>query len=85
MKQMKTAKKKTFRQLVEENWQTPNQIILQHIRDTSDSNGYPNIPNWSDFIQGKNEVEVYSIIDSFLNTNFEGGRHQERINKIEIK
>jgi len=32
-----------------------------------------------------NEVEVYSIIDSFLNTNFEGGRHQERINKIEIK
>ena len=32
-----------------------------------------------------NELEIYSIIESFLNTNFEGGRHQQRINKIEIK
>ena len=31
------------------------------------------------------ESEIYSIIESFLNTNFEGGRHQQRINKIEIK
>ena len=31
------------------------------------------------------ELEIYSIIESFLNTNFEGGRHQQRINKIEIK
>ena len=31
------------------------------------------------------QTEIYSIIDSFLNTDFEGGRHQQRINKIEIK
>tara|TARA_B100000427_G_C15491124_1_gene587670 strand:+ start:907 stop:1338 length:432 start_codon:yes stop_codon:yes gene_type:complete len=27
---------------------------------------------------------IYEIIDSFLNTEFEGDRHQKRINKIEI-
>ena len=32
-----------------------------------------------------NEKEIYSIIDIFLKTNFEDGRHQKRINKIEIK
>ena len=26
---------------------------------------------------------IYEIIDSFLETKFEGGRHQDRINKIE--
>ena len=26
---------------------------------------------------------IYKIIDSFLETKFEGGRHQDRINKIE--
>ena len=30
------------------------------------------------------EKLIYNIIDSFLNTKFEGGRHQNRINKIEI-
>ena len=69
MKQMKMAKKKTFRQLVEENWQTPNQIILQHIRDTADDKGYPNISNWSNFIQGKNEVEVYSTLMNYILTS----------------
>ena len=68
MKQMKVAKKKTFRQLVEENWQKPNPAILQHICDTVDSNGYPNIPNWSDFIEGKNEVEVYSTLMNYILT-----------------
>ena len=29
------------------------------------------------------EDEIFSIIDNFLNTEFEAGRHQERINKIE--
>ena len=29
------------------------------------------------------EDEMFSIIDNFLNTEFEAGRHQERINKIE--
>ena len=28
--------------------------------------------------------EVLEMIDSFLNTEFEGGRHQNRINKIQI-
>tara|TARA_Y100001970_G_scaffold102277_1_gene128469 strand:- start:12368 stop:12799 length:432 start_codon:yes stop_codon:yes gene_type:complete len=27
---------------------------------------------------------IYEIIDSFLNTEFEGNRHQNRINKIEL-
>ena len=31
------------------------------------------------------EIEIFSIIDTFLETDFEGGRHQQRINKIEIK
>lgn len=30
------------------------------------------------------EKLIYHIIDSFLKTKFEGGRHQNRINKIEI-
>ncbi len=30
------------------------------------------------------EKLIYKIIDSFFNTKFEGGRHQDRINKIEI-
>lgn len=30
------------------------------------------------------EELTYEIIDSFFNTKFEGGRHQDRINKIEI-
>ena len=29
--------------------------------------------------------EVVEIVDVFLNTNFEGGRHQKRVNKIKIK
>ena len=28
--------------------------------------------------------EVEKIVDSFLNTNFEGGRHETRVNKIKI-
>ena len=28
------------------------------------------------------EEEVIKIVDTFLNTSFEGGRHQRRINKI---
>jgi ribose 5-phosphate isomerase B len=28
------------------------------------------------------EKEAYEIIDAFLNTSFEGGRHQKRIDKI---
>ena len=28
--------------------------------------------------------EVEKIIDTFLNTNFEGGRHETRVNKIKI-
>ncbi len=30
------------------------------------------------------EEEIYKIIDTFLNTDFEGGRHLDRIQKIEI-
>lgn len=30
------------------------------------------------------EKEVYEIVDMFFNTDFEGGRHQRRIEKIEI-
>ena len=30
------------------------------------------------------ETLIYEIIKIFLNTNFEGGRHQERINKLSI-
>ena len=30
------------------------------------------------------ENVIYQIIDSFLSTEFEGGRHQNRINKIEL-
>ena len=29
--------------------------------------------------------EVKDIVDIFLNTNFEGGRHEKRVNKIKIK
>ena len=29
--------------------------------------------------------EVKDIVDAFLNTNFEGGRHQKRVNKIKIR
>ena len=29
--------------------------------------------------------EVKDIVDVFLNTNFEGGRHQKRVNKIKIR
>jgi len=30
------------------------------------------------------EEEVFDMIDVFLNTDFEGGRHQDRLEKIEI-
>ena len=30
------------------------------------------------------EEVVFDIIDTFLNTDFEGGRHQDRLEKIEI-
>ena len=30
------------------------------------------------------EKQVYEIIDAFLNTEFEGGRHQRRIDKIDL-
>ena len=30
------------------------------------------------------EKVVYEIINSFLNTKFEGGRHQERVDKIDL-
>ena len=62
------AKKKTFRQLVEENWQNPNSTILQFLKDTSDKDNYPDIPNWNEFIQGKNEVEVYSTLMNYILT-----------------
>ena len=28
--------------------------------------------------------DVLEMVDTFLNTEFEGGRHQNRINKIQI-
>jgi len=31
------------------------------------------------------ESEAYLIVRTFLNTSFEGGRHQDRINKITLK
>ena len=31
------------------------------------------------------ESTVLKIVDAWINTDFEGGRHQNRINKIEIK
>jgi len=31
----------------------------------------------------ENEAEVYSIIENFLTTKFEGGRHKARVDKIE--
>jgi len=30
------------------------------------------------------QEEIFNIIDVFLNTDFEGGRHQDRLEKIEI-
>jgi len=30
-----------------------------------------------------NEQDIYNIIDVFFNTNFEGGRHSDRIKKID--
>lgn len=30
------------------------------------------------------EEAIFEIIDTFLNTDFEGGRHQDRLEKIEI-
>lgn len=30
-----------------------------------------------------NEENIYKILDAWLNTEFEGGRHQRRVNKIE--
>ncbi|MEO8399763.1 MAG: ribose 5-phosphate isomerase B [Ignavibacteriaceae bacterium] len=30
-----------------------------------------------------NEKNLYSIVDIWLNTNFEGGRHERRVNKIQ--
>ena len=68
LKPLLPVKKKTFRKLVEENWRSPNQAILQHIEDTADRKGYPNIPNWLDFTQGKNEVEVYSTLMNYILT-----------------
>ena len=32
-----------------------------------------------------NEAEAYLIVRTFLKTNFEGGRHQTRIDKISLK
>ncbi|OPZ26624.1 MAG: putative ribose-5-phosphate isomerase B [Bacteroidetes bacterium ADurb.BinA174] len=32
-----------------------------------------------------NEEEIYEILVTFLNTSFEGGRHERRINKIPCK
>ena len=68
IKPLKPLKKKTFRKLVEENWRSPNKAILQHIEDTADRKGYPHIPNWLDFTQGKNEVEVYSTLMNYILT-----------------
>lgn len=61
-----TNKVKTFRQTVETEWKKPNSAILQHLKETADSKGYPNVPNWSEFIQGKNEVEVYSTLMNYI-------------------
>jgi ribose 5-phosphate isomerase B len=30
------------------------------------------------------ESEAYAIVESFLNAKFEGGRHQTRVNKIDV-
>lgn len=31
------------------------------------------------------ESAAYEILEAFLNTDFEGGRHQNRVNKIDLK
>ena len=31
-----------------------------------------------------NKQEAIEIVQTFLNTNFEGGRHEKRVNKINI-
>ena len=38
------------------------------------------LPGW--FIS---ESEAYLIVKTFINTPFEGGRHQKRIDKIQLK
>lgn len=35
----------TFRQLLEANWNIPNEKILKHFELTADENGYPYIAN----------------------------------------
>ena len=67
IKPLKPRKQKTFRQKIEENWRSPNKAILQHLENTA-VQGYPTISNWSDFIQGKDEVEVYSTLAYYILT-----------------
>ena len=35
-------------------------------------------------IRDKNKDVIINIVDTWLNTNFEGGRHLKRVNKIEV-
>ena len=56
----------TFRQKLEASWKTPNETILKYIENTMDDRGFPNISNWKNYIEGKDEVELYSTLMYFL-------------------
>ena len=56
----------TFRQKIESVWKSPNNTILKYIENSVDDRGFPNIQNWKDYKEGKDEVELYSTLMYFL-------------------
>ena len=64
--QFMTEGETTFRQQLEANWKTPNEKLVKYFEKVADSDGYPYVANWPDFIKEKDELEVFSALMNYL-------------------